>query len=224
MLQSVFSIDCVIFGFDGESIRVLLIERAEDPFIHKLALPGDLVQPNEDLEPAAHSVLSSLTGLQDIYMDQLYTFGKVNRHPLGRIITVAYFALVHIDSITPKPSSFAKSIDWYQLNELPPNLAFDHEEILNKAIERLRRKVQTQPVGFELLPAKFTLSQLRKLYEAILGVEMDKRNFRRKILKTDLILPTDEKQKNVAHKAARYYTFDKIKYEELSAKGYRFEI
>lgn len=224
MVQSVFSIDCVIFGFDGESIRVLLIERAEEPFIHDLAIPGDLVQPNEDLEPAAYSVLRSLTGLKNIYMEQLYTFGKVNRHPLGRIITVAYYALVHIDSITPKPSSFAKRIDWYPLNDLPPNLAFDHEEILNKAIERLRRKVQIQPIGFELLPSKFTLSQLRKLYEAILDVEMDKRNFRRKILKTNLIQPTDEKQKNVAHKAARYYTFDKEKYTELSARGYRFEI
>jgi len=222
-LQSVFSIDCVIFGFDGEKIKVLLIERDEEPFKDFIAIPGDLIQPNQDLEPAANSVLNSLTGLSDIDMEQLYTFGKVNRHPLGRIITVAYYALVNIEDVNPQPSSFARKTDWFTLSDMP-TLAFDHNLILDKAIQMLQWKVRTQPIGFELLPNKFTLSQLRKLYEAILGITMDKRNFRRKILKTDLLIATDEKQKNVAHKAARYYTFDSEKYSELSAEGYSFEI
>lgn len=222
-LQSVFSIDCVIFGFDGENLKVLLIERDEMPFKDYIAIPGDLVRPDQDLEPAAAIILQSLTGLSDIYMEQLHTFGKVNRHPMGRIITVAYYALVNIEEINPSPSSFARSIGWYSLSNLP-ELAFDHNFIIEKAIERLQWKLRTQPIGFELLPDKFTLSQLRRLYEAILGVTMDKRNFRRKILKTDLLVATDEKQQNVAHKAARYYTFDNAKYKELSAEGYSFEI
>lgn len=222
-LHSVFSIDCVIFGFDGEKLKILLIERDEEPFKDFIAIPGDLVRPDEDLEPAANSVLKSLTGVGDIYMEQLYTFGKVNRHPLGRIITVAYYALVNIEDIDPEPSSFARKIEWFTLSDIP-ELAFDHNLIVGKAIQHLQWKVRTQPIGFELLPEKFTLSQLRKLYEAILGITMDKRNFRRKILKTDLLIATDEKQKNVAHKAARYYTFDSGKYEELCAEGYSFEI
>ncbi len=220
-LHSTFSIDCVIFGFDGERIKVLLIERGEEPYKNFIAVPGDLVEENEDLEPAANRILKSLTGLEDIFMEQLYTFGKVDRHPLGRIITVAYYALVNIDTFNPKASSFARKIDWWAIDELP-ELAFDHNAILAKAIERLRWMANMQPIGLELLPEKFTLSQLRRLYEAILGIELDKRNFRRKITKMDFLIPLDEKQINVAHKAARYYSFNKEKYAQLKEEGKAF--
>jgi len=221
-LHSVFSVDCVIFGFDGEEIKVLLIERGEEPYKDDFALPGDLVKEDEDLETAAGSVLQSLTGLKDIYMEQYYTFGKVNRHPLGRIITIAYYALVNLHEFQPKASSFAKSIGWVSLANIPL-LGFDHNTILEKAIERLKWRVTVKPVGFELLNNKFTLRQIRKLYEAILEKSLDKRNFRRKILKMDFLLPLEEKQKNVAHKAARLYQFDYARYKELSAKGYNFD-
>lgn len=221
-MHSVFSVDCVIFGFDGEEIKVLLIERGEEPYKDYFALPGDLVKEDEDLETAAGSVLQSLTGLTDIYMEQYYTFGKVNRHPLGRIITVAYYALVNLHEFQPKASSFAKSIGWVSLANIPM-LGFDHNTILAKAIERLKWRVTVKPVGFELLNNKFTLRQIRKLYEAILEKNLDKRNFRRKILKMDFLLPLEEKQKNVAHKAARLYQFDYNRYKELSDKGYNFD-
>ncbi len=200
-----------------------MIKRGAEPFNNFIAIPGDLVAEDEDLEPAASSVLKSLTGLENIFMEQLYTFGKVDRHPQGRIITVAYYTLVNIEEVTPTPASFAADIQWLSFDDIP-QLAFDHNEILAKAIERLKWRAHTKPIGLELLPVKFTLSQLRKLYEGILEKTLDKRNFRRKIIKMDILIALDEKQKNVAHKAARFYKFDVEKYHNLSKEGYIFSM
>lgn len=222
--HSIFSVDCVIFGFDKGELKILLIERGEDPFINHLALPGNIVGEDEDLDIAAGRVLNELTGLNNIYMEQLHTFGEVGRHPQGRIITVAYFSLIKVKrhSLYPK-IPFARKAEWRSFHDLP-RLAFDHSVILEKAYRRLQRKLRYEPIGFELLPDKFTLTQLQQLYEVILEKNIDKRNFRKKILSYDLITESGEKQKNVSHRAARLYRFNKRRYNSLRKIGFNFEI
>jgi 8-oxo-dGTP diphosphatase len=216
------SVDCIIFGFDQGELKILLIERAAEPSKGMWALPGGFVRPDEDLDHSAKRVLQELTGLSNIYMEQFHAFGEVNRYPEGRVISAAYYALTKIDDYNLKAASNAKEARWHPLSKTP-KLVFDHNKILNMGLEKLKNKVRFQPVGFELLPKKFTLTELQKLYEAILEVELDKRNFRKKILSMDLLIKLDESQKNVAHRAARLYKFDKIKYKELVAKGFIFE-
>ncbi len=217
------SVDCVIFGFDEDAndLKVLLIERGEEPFYGQMALPGDLVKQDEDIDSAAKRVLSELAGLQNIYLEQLYTFGNLTRHPLGRVVTVAYYALIKPSDSDLVPASFAKSAEWRAISEIK-ELAFDHYKILSAALNRLKGKIRYQPIGFNLLPEKFTLSQLQKLYEVILDTDYDKRNFRKKILGMDILIPTNERQKGVAHRAARLYQFDLDKYEKLSTLGFNY--
>jgi len=216
------SVDCVIFGFDDKELKVLLIKRSQPPFQNCWALPGDRLRIDEDLRHAANNVLDRLTGVRDIYLEQLFVFGRLDRHPSDRVVTIAYYALVNISENEPKPSSFASRAEWIRISKIG-DLAYDHRKILDKALRRLRRRFRGRPVGFELLPEKFTLSQLRRLYEAVLDQPLDKRNFRRKMLKMDFLLPLEEKQKDVAHKAARFYSFNRERYEELAAQGIRFE-
>lgn len=211
------SVDCVIFGFDSQRLKVLLIERNSDS---KFALPGDLILEDEDLDEAAYRILKELTGLKDIYMDQFKTFGgpdrisqsedvewlrQVRAEPNARVITVAYLSLIRIEDVDLVASSFAKSAQWH---EMPINfsLAFDHNEIVETALQVLGSKLEHDTVGFNLLPQKFTLSQLQKLHEAVLGTELDKRNFRKKFLAKDLLNPLDEREDGVPHKPARLYT------------------
>jgi len=215
--------DCIIFGFDNFDLKILLIERANEPYKDKWALPGGFVNMDETTEDGALRELFEETGLKNVFIEQLYTFSDVNRDPRGRVVSVAYFALIKLDEYSIHAGDDAGKADWFSVNDLP-ELAFDHDMIIKVALSRLSGKIRYQPIGFELLPPMFTLTQLQNLYEVILQRELDKRNFRKKILKTDLLIPLDEKQKNVAHKAARYYKFDKIKYEELTNKGYNFEI
>ncbi|UKJ08776.1 NUDIX hydrolase [Solitalea lacus] len=223
-LHSDFSVDCVVFGFDKGELKIILIERAEEPFKDYLALPGNLVNDNEDIDQAADRVLSELTGLHDVYMEQLYTFGDVNRHPQGRVITVAYFSLIKIKKQTLNPlSSYARKAQWVSISDIP-KLAFDHSKILDKAYKRLQSGIRYQPIGFELLPEKFTLSQLQQLYEVILEKPIDKRNFRKKILSFGLLIELDEKQKNVSHRAAKLYKFNKSRYNNLKKMGFSFEL
>jgi 8-oxo-dGTP diphosphatase len=217
------SVDCIIFGFDEHEIKILLIERAAEPSKGMWALPGGFVEPEEDLDNAAKRILEELTGLSNIYMEQVQTFGDVSRYPLGRVISVAYYALVKTEDYKLKASSLATDARWHSLSKAP-TLVFDHNQILQVGLDKLKRKVRYQPVGFELLPQKFTLTQLQKLYEAILGVELDKRNFRKKMLSMDLIVKLDESETNVAHRAARYFRFDKNKYKSLESKGFIFEV
>ncbi|SMO79212.1 NUDIX hydrolase [Solitalea koreensis] len=223
-LHSDFSVDCVIFGFDKGELKILLIERAEEPFKNFMALPGNFVYDNEDIDGAAGRILRELTSLSDIYLEQLYTFGEVNRHPQGRIITVAYFALIKVKKHILNPQvAFARKAEWYSVADVPA-LAFDHSKIFEKAYKRLQSKIRYQPIGFELLPEKFTLSQLQQLYEVILEKPIDKRNFRKKILSFGLLVELDEKQKNVSHRAAKLYKFNKSRYNNLKKMGFSFEL
>lgn len=217
------STDCVIFGFDEDAndLKVLVIERGEEPFYGQMALPGDLVKQDEDLDSAAKRVLKELAGLEDIFLEQLYTFGNLTRHPLGRVVTVAYYALIKPSDSDLVPASFAKRAEWRAISDIK-ELAFDHYKILSSALNRLKGKIRYQPIGFNLLPEKFTLSQLQKLYEVILDTDYDKRNFRKKILGMDILIPTNERQKGVAHRAARLYEFDLEKYEKLSTLGFNY--
>ncbi len=217
------TVDCVVFGLDkSEEIRVLLIKRAYPPFKDSWALPGGFVIENETLEEAARRELHEETGVRDLFIEQLYTFGKLNRDPRGHVISVAYYALVNLDKHPPSASTDASEAKWYKLSEIP-ELAFDHLKILETATNRLNSKVRYQPVGFELLPEKFTLSELQNLYETILGKPLNRRNFRSKFLKMG-ILEQLERQKDVAHRPANLYKFNKEKYEELTSNGFEFAI
>jgi 8-oxo-dGTP diphosphatase len=216
------TVDCVIFGLDNADLKVLLIERLHDPFANQWALPGGFVDMDETIDKAAQRELEEETGISDIFMEQLYTFGEVERDPRGRVISIAYYALVNVADCKVIAGSDASQAQWFALEKLPP-LAFDHDKIMEVAISRLKNKVRYQPVGFELLPEKFTLTQLQKLYEKILGRELDKRNFRKKILKMNL-LQAVEIQKGVAHRAAKLYKFDSETYKKLESKGFSFEI
>lgn len=224
--KSAFSVDNVIFGFDGGDLKVLLIQRGAAPYRGKWALPGDLVYPNEDLETAAERVLEQLTGLRGVYLEQVRAFGAVDRHPLGRVITIAYYSLIKISDYIVTPASFAQSAKWHNISEVSADLAFDHNEILESCLHALRQKVRNEPVGFELLPPKFTLTKLQMLYEAILHPEksMDKRNFRKKMLSMNVLVECEEVQEGVAHRPAKLYQFDRERYARFVAEGYSFDI
>ncbi|MEO1261857.1 MAG: NUDIX domain-containing protein [Bacteroidota bacterium] len=223
--KSAFSVDNIIFGFDEGDLKVLLIKRGADPFKGQWALPGDLVYPNENLETAANRVLFELTGLQKVYLEQVYTFGAVDRHPLGRVITIAYFSLVKISDFVITPSSFAQKAKWHTVEKAQvETLAFDHNDILNTCFNTLKTRVRFRPVGFELLPPKFTLTELQHLYEAILRTKLDKRNFRKKILSMHLLIDLNEMQEGVPHRPAKLYSFDKERYFKFEAEGFSFEL
>jgi len=217
------TVDCVVFGLDDADLKVLLIQRQLEPFAHSWALPGGFVLMDESLDSAALRELEEETGLSKVYLEQLYTYGAPDRDPRGRVITVAYYALAKLSDHAVRAATDAENVGWFSVDELP-SLAFDHEAIIAMAHERLRGKVRYAPVGFELLPKRFTLSELQKLYEIVLGQELDKRNFRKKVLSMELLIETDEVQKDVAHRAARLYRFDARKYRELSKKGFSFAI
>lgn len=221
--KTAFSVDNVIFGFDGLDLKVLLIKRKHDPFAGYWALPGDIVLPEQDLDEGALQVLEQLTGIKDVYLEQVHTFGKVNRHPRGRVITIAYFSLINIKDVEIHPASFADKVDWKKISSIE-SLAFDHLEIMQTCLERLRRNIRYQPIGFELLPKKFTLTALQKLYESILEKDLDKRNFRKKILSMHILKSDNEMQKGVAHRPAKLYSFDKEKYEAALDTGFNFEL
>ena len=218
------TVDCVVFGLDKQDqLKVMLIQRNLPPFKDRWALPGGFVQLDESLEEAARRELREETGIENVFLQQLYTFGEVNRDPRSRVVTVAYYALVNLWEYRIEAATDASDAAWFPLKQLPP-LAFDHDKIVQVALNQLKSKVRYEPIGFELLPKKFTLSQLQKLYEAVLGQQLDKRNFRKKILKMDLLVALDETQKDVSHRAARFYQFDEQKYQQLKEKGFNFEI
>ena len=217
------SIDCVIFGFDKGELKILLIKRNEAPFYNTWALPGNLVHPKEELESAAVRILKEITGLEYIFLEQVRTFGEVNRHPLGRVITTAYCALININKFNLTPGSLAERAEWVAVSEVK-QLAFDHNNIFSACWNHLRHSIRTKPIGFELLPDKFTLSQLQDLYEAILQQTLDKRNLRKKILSMNILVDNKEQQKHVAHRPARLYEFDTTKYNEFLKEGFTFDL
>jgi 8-oxo-dGTP diphosphatase len=215
--------DCVVFGLDDEDLKVLLIQRDIPPFEGHWALPGGFVRVGEGLDASARRELQEETGLKNVFLEQLYTFGTPDRDPREHVVTVAYYALVNLVDHRPEAATDARNAAWFPLDDLP-KLAFDHDRILSSARERLRGKLRYEPVGFELLPEKFTLTGLQKLYERILDETIDKRNFRKKVKKLGILEETDEIQSDVAHRAARLYRFDKKRYQALRKSGFNFEL
>ena len=217
------TVDCVVFGLDEAELKVLLIRRGLEPFAGSWAFPGGFVQVDETLEQAALRELKEETGVSKVFLEQLYTFGDLGRDPRDRVVSVAYYVLVKLSDYSVRASTDAREAAWFPVSDVP-KLAFDHEKILDVALTRLKGKVRYQPIGFELLPKKFTLTELQKLYETVLETTLDKRNFRKKILSMDLLEGLDEIQQDVAHRAARLYRFDEKKYRKLVKSGFNFEI
>lgn len=235
-LNKGISVDCVIFGFDFKKLKVLVIQREpnESTKEARFSLPGDLIFDDETLDQAASRVLKELTGLENIYLEQLGAFSSLDRlskpadkdwlimmreQPEMRVVTIAYYALVNLNGFSPMAANFAKTVSWKPIDEID-SMAFDHLEILQKAHQQLHSKLKIKPIGFNLLPDKFTLSQLHKLYEVIAGKELDKRNFRRKMIKLEIVQKLDEKQKGVPHKPSNYYQFNVENYQKLAENGY----
>jgi len=221
--RGALTVDCVVFGLDDDELKIMLIQRDLPPFEGKWALPGGFVHLDETLDEAALRELREETGLEKVFLEQLYTFGGVERDPRERVVSVAYFALVKMSDHRVQAATDARDAAWFGVHDVP-SLAFDHASILSMALERVRGKVRYQPIGFELLPKKFTLSQLQRLYEVVLERELDKRNFRKKVLAMDILIETDEVEQDVAHRAARLYRFDERKYRRLSKAGFHFEL
>ncbi|HEV2691845.1 MAG TPA: NUDIX domain-containing protein [Verrucomicrobiae bacterium] len=221
--RAALTVDCVVFGLDEGELKILLIQRALEPFKGRWALPGGFVHINETIDAAARRELAEETGLQDIFLEQLYTVGTVDRDPRERVISVAHYALVKLADHEAKAATDAANAQWFPFSELP-KLAFDHAQIVGLARARLQGKVRYEPIGFELLPPKFTLSQLQHLYEAILGTELDKRNFRKKVLGFGLLTALDETQMAGRHRPAQLFRFDADKYQKLKKRGFNFEL
>jgi 8-oxo-dGTP diphosphatase len=217
------SIDCLIFGFKNGKLDILLVKHGEGISKGKWALPGGWIQYSESLDDAATRILTALTGVANIYLEQIKAFGHVNRYPTKRVVTVAYFALVNAENYELHAGFTASDAQWFNIHDMPP-LAYDHAAILDFGFRFLKHKVQHEPIGFNLLPKKFTLLHLQELYEAILETKLDKPNFRRKLMNMNLLVSCNEKQKDVAHRAAKLYRFDKKVYHKLTEKGFTFEV
>jgi 8-oxo-dGTP diphosphatase len=217
------SVDCVIFGFEDALLKVLLIKRAIEPSYDMWALPGGFIRYDENIDQASGRILQERTGVRGLFMEQLGAFGEVNRFPQRRVITVVYYALVKPGQYRINPGPDASDARWYDVKKIP-ELPFDHSLIVSTALATLRRQIKHKPIGFNLLPDKFPLLALQELYEAIFDISFDKPNFRRKIMKMNLLVPLEEKQTGVAHRSARYYKFDKYRYDSLTEKGFIFEL
>ncbi|HXA01432.1 MAG TPA: NUDIX domain-containing protein [Cytophagaceae bacterium] len=223
-LEPVASItaDCVIFGFDGKKMEVLLIKRGSEPEAGKWALPGGFMERRETLDEAATRVLEQLTGVSNIYIEQFHSFSKIDRHPISRVITVGYYALIDSTNQKLKPSWHASETKWFEINKIP-KLGFDHAEIFQAALNTLKKEMAIRPIGFELLPTKFTLTDLQNLYEIILEEDLDRRNFRRKILSMGILTELKEVRKG-AHIGATLYKFDKKEYNRLKSQGFSYNL
>jgi len=217
------TVDCVVFGLDEEDLKILLIQRDLPPFEGKWALPGGFVRNDESLDDAARRELAEEAGVTNVFLEQLYTFGELNRDPRERVVTVAHYALVRLSDHRVRAATDARNAAWFAVDDIP-KLAFDHNRIVAMALGRLRGKIRHQPIGFELLPNRFPLRDLQRLYELILDRQLDKRNFRKKILAMDVLVELDQIETDVAHRAARLYQFDKKKYERMTKRGFHFEI
>lgn len=217
------SIDCVIFGFEKSSLEVLLIKRARKPFSGQWALPGGFIKKGELIEDAAKRILKNSTGIEKLYLEEIGVFDEVDRYPFWRVFTFAHFALIRPEQYKLSAGNDSVDVKWVKIEDLP-DLPFDHQHIIATALRKLRSRIKHRPVGFELLPAKFTLPQLQALYETILGKKLDKRNFRKKIIKTDLLKKLPEKTKNNTKRAAYLYKFDVKNYNKQKNSGYMLEL
>jgi ADP-ribose pyrophosphatase YjhB (NUDIX family) len=216
------AVDSIIFGFDKGELKVLIHKRQFEPAMGEWSLFGGFVQKDESLDEAAGRILYEHTGLHGIYMEELQSYGQVDRDPAGRVISVAYYALIPASEF--KEAGKSKSgATWVSMEELPP-LIMDHNQMVEKGLRRLKRRAATQPIGFELLPHEFTMPQLQALYEAIYQTELDKRNFRKKILAMNVLIKLETKDKSSSKKGAYLYRFDPKKYKKLVEGGYNFTI
>lgn len=213
--QIAISVDCVIFGFDHNELKVLLIKSDLENFSDQWSLLGDLVGPGENLDNASYRVLKDRTGLDDVYLEQVYTFGEVKRHPAGRVITTAYYSLINIKDHQLKLSH--NELHWHPVNEIS-TMAFDHKTILDTCLERLQSKIEEHPIVFNLLPEKFSLRELQNLYEAILGTKMDRRNFRKKFFLMDWLVDMNELEQDVPHRPGKLYRFNTSKFSSGKRK------
>ena len=212
--------DCVIFGFDGTKLRVLLVERGIEPYKGRWAFPGGFLKMDESAETGALRELKEETGLDGAYIKQFHTFSDPNRDPRERVLTIAYYALVRMREV--KGGDDAARAEWFALDEVPA-LAFDHDLILRMALKELRKQIHFEPIGFELLPEKFTIKELQLLYEAILDVKFDRRNFYNKMMHLEILTQLDETVHNSPKREANLFKFNPKKYDELKQKGFRLE-
>jgi 8-oxo-dGTP diphosphatase len=217
------TVDCVIFGLDGGELKLLLIQRNLEPYVGAWALPGGFIKLDESLEESARRELKEETGVSKIFIEQIGAFGDPGRDPRERVITIAWWAIVNLFEHSVKADTDADNAAWFAIGKLPP-LAFDHRTILEAALDRLRDKVRREPLAFEFLPRKFTLTQLQRFYETVLGDTLDKRNFRKKALSYGILSELDEYEVDVAHRAARLYRFDKASWKRLRKEGRSFSI
>jgi 8-oxo-dGTP diphosphatase len=211
------SVDCVIFGFDENVLKVLLIKSDLPTFQDKWSLLGDLVELDEDLDSASYRVLKDRTGLENVYLEQVHTFSSVGRHPAGRVVSTAYFSLVNARHHQLR--QLANELHWHPVSDIH-EMAFDHMEILNTCLAALQKKIQEEPIIFNLLENKFSLRELQYLYEAILGVKLDRRNFRKKLFTTGLLVDVDEMEENVPHRPGKLYTFNHGRYSNMKKKTF----
>ncbi|GAB2838764.1 NUDIX hydrolase [Ferruginibacter profundus] len=209
------SVDCVIFGFDENKLKVLLIRSDLKKYLGKWSLLGDLVRPSEDLDAAAYRILKQRTGLSDVYLEQVHTFGSVTRHPAGRVVTVTYCSLINVQH--HKLNILDNELHWHDIVNVT-DLAFDHQQIFDTCYKRLQKRIQEHPLGFNLLPKKFSLRDLQNLYEAILDTKMDRRNFRKKFFSMDFLIDIDEMEQDVPHRPGKLYKFNYEKYEKKKKK------
>jgi 8-oxo-dGTP diphosphatase len=218
------AVDCIIFGYDisEKEIKLLVVKRSFEPAKGKWSLQGGFVEENESLDEAACRILRNLTGIEIVYLKQIYSYGENNRDPGARVISIAYFALIPIMDIN-KELAKQNGAQWRSISKLP-DLIFDHSEMVKSALSNLQNQIKIKPVGFELLPEKFTLVQLQDLYEAIYQRKVDRRNFRKKILSMEILEKLDEKEKKTSKKGAFYYKFIKEKYERLMQNGFYFNL
>ncbi len=216
------ALDCIIFGFDAGELKLLLLKRKFEPAKGEWSLMGGFLKNYESLDEGARRILLQLTGLTNIYMEQLQSYGDVNRDPGERTISIAFYALIKVDENDRKLAE-AHGAHWISINKVP-TLIFDHNKMVEKALKTLRNKIVTKPIGFELLSEKFTLPQLQSLYEAINQEQLDKRNFRKRILETGLLDKMDEKEKGSSKKGAFYYMFNKEKYRMFAEMGFHFQM
>jgi len=216
------AVDCIIFGFDGKELNLLLIKRNFPPAKWEWSLMGGFLKKNESIDQAAERVLFKLTGLCNVFLEQLQGYGEIERDPGERVISIAYYALIKIDDYDEELAQ-QYNAKWFPINDFP-KLIFDHNIMVDKALRRLQRKAQNQPIGFELIPQKFTIPQLQRLYEAIFRKEFDKRNFRKKILSFRVLKKLEEKDRGSSKKGAYLYQFDKKEYNRLLDSGYNFEV
>jgi len=214
--------DCIIFGFDAGKLKLLIFKRRVKPFMGKWSLIGSFVNIDEDVDEAAKRVLAEITGLKNVFMEELKAYGKADRDPGFRCISIGQYALIRIEDYDKKLIEI-HGAHWYELDEIP-NLVLDHNQMVQDALGRLRRKARYQPIGFELLPEKFTIPQLQQLYEAIYQIELDARNFRKKVLSYNVLIKLEEKDKSSSKRGAFLYKFDDVNYQKLHKSGYNFEI